>query len=386
MIGPTNRRFPLRTDPQAARRRGLLAASIVALSTLAGAASAAPPNLAFETDSGIEVSVPWYLQWQWSRADADNTPIPDAFGFRRARIALDIERAGVWDFKAEYDWEAGLWTDLVAGFRVGPGNLRVGQYRMPLGLEQGSSNRDAVFLERGLPNALVYARRLGVGYEWVGQDWSLRAAAFGRNLARTEEVNGAAIRGTWAPINGEGRVLHLGIGLGTEDFDGKDKRFNARPDVALIDFRPIDTGPIREVNRIDRLGLEAAWVSGPWSLQSEYVAADIDARAGEGTGDGWYVMATWSATGESRVYRDGLFLALKPSRPWGAVEFGARVGTLDLDDGFLDGGELETITFVANWYVNPALRISANVVDVDGRRRGNVEEPRIYQLRVQTQF
>lgn len=362
----------------------LIAAGTLALG--ASVALAAPPNLSFETESGIEVSLPWYLQWQWSRADADRTAIEDRFGFRRARMGLEIARAGSWEFKAEYDWEAGQWTDLAAAIHVGPGRLRFGQYRMPLGLEQVASNRDAVFMERGLSNTLVYARRLGVGYEWFDEAWTVRVAAFDRNLSRTDEVPGTAFRATWAPIRTDGQVLHLGIAAGSEDYDGEAKRFSARPDVALTTFRAVDTGPIAAVERIDRLGIEAAWISGPWSLQSEYVAARIDAQAGRGTAAGWYLMGTWSPTGESRVYRDGLLRSLKPTRPWGAIELAARVGQLDLDDGFLDGGTVKTVTLGANWYINAALRVSANIVDVESRRRGIADDPRFYQLRIQTQF
>jgi phosphate-selective porin OprO/OprP len=356
---------------------------------LAGAAPgslAAPPNLTFETDSGVKVALPWYLQWQWLRAHPDRTPVDDRFGFRRARLALEVERAGSWDFKAEYDLESGQWTDLAAGLRVGSGRLRVGQYRMPLGLEQGSSNRDAVLLERGLPNALVYARRLGIGYEWMGEGSSVRAAVFDRDLSRAEEASGVAMRATWAPIRGESRFLHLGLAAGTENLDGQTERFSARPDVGLVSWRAVDTGAIANVDRTDRYSVEAAWIHGPWSLQSEYVAARIDARAGRGTAAGWYLLGTWTVTGESRGYRDGLLRALKPSRPWGAVELAARVGRLGLDGGFLDGGVVKTFTLGANWYVNAALRISANVVEVDSRRRGLDDDPRLLEVRIQTQF
>lgn len=366
--------------------RALGTASALALLIATTEPAAAPPNLSYKTDGGLEISLPWYLQWQWSRADADRTPIADAFGFRRARVALQIERPDVWDLKAEYDLEAGQWTDLAAGIALGSGRLRLGQYRMPLGLEQAASNRDAVFLERGLPNALVYARRLGAGYEWTGPRRSLRVAAFGRQIDGADAVPGAALRATWSPVAADGRLLHLGAAVGTEDFGGETKRFSARPDIGLVTYRAVDTGPIEGVERIDRLGLEAGWVNGPWSIQTEYVTARVDAVRGRGTADGWYLMATWSPTGDSRGYRDGLFRAPKPVRPWGGLELAARVGALDLDGGVLDGGRVETLTLGANWYIHPALRISANLVDVDGRRRGREDEPRILQIRVQTQF
>lgn len=360
--------------------------ALLAVLTFASTASAAPPHFAFETAGGIEVSVPWYLQWQWLRADSDRTRIDDRFGFRRARMGLEIERADVWEFKAEYDWEASQWTDLALGIFVGPGKLRLGQYRMPLGLEQGSSNRDAVLLERGLPNALVYARRLGIGYEWLAESWTVRTAVFDRNLSRSEEASGAAIRATWAPIRSEAQVLHLGLALGTEDLDGQSERFSARPDVGLTSFRAVDTGSIPGVDRTTRHGLEAAWISGPWSIQSEYVAAKVDDGAADATAEGWYVLGTWTLTGESRVYRDGLLRGLKPDGRLGAFELAARFGRLDLDGGFLNGGEVETLSIGGNWYVGPALRISANLVDVESTRRGVDDDPRIFEFRVQTQF
>lgn len=330
--------------------------------------------------------MPWYLQWQWIGGRSDRTPIQERFGFRRARIALEVERAGVWDFKAEYDWEAGQWTDVAAGARFGPGRLRVGQYRMPLGLEQAASNRDAALLERGLPNALVYGRRVGIGYEWVADVWTLRAAAFGRNLGRTEEAPGLAIRGTWVPVRDDCGLVHLGLAVGTEDLGGRTERFSARPDLGLVPWRAVDSGAIPGVERTDRYGIEAAWIREPWSLQSEYVAARVNASAGSATASGWYLMATWSPTGDARGYRDGLVRAPRPTRAWGGIELAARVGRLDLDRGFLDGGTVETVTVGASWYVNPALRVSANLVDVDSRRRDLDDDPRLVEFRIQTEF
>lgn len=373
---------PNQASPGLSRLAGLAAAFLA----VPGIASAAPPHLAFETAGGIEVSVPWYLQWQWLRADDDRTPIEDRFGFRRARMAIEIERAGSWDFKAEYDWEASQWADLAFGYVVGAGKLRLGHYRMPLGLEQGASNRDAVLLERGLPNALTYARRLGVGYEWMGSATTVRAAVFGRNLSRTEDANGAAVRVTYAPWRSEERVIHFGLALGTEDIDGGPERFSSRPDVGLAPLRVVDTGNITGIDSTDRVGLEGAWIQGPWSVQGEFIRARVDDGRRSGTGEGWYVLGTWTITGESRVYRDGLIRIPKPSGPWGAVELAARIGQLDLDGGLLNGGEVDTLTLGANSYVGPALRLSANIVDVDSTRRGLSDDPRVFEFRVQTQF
>ena len=120
------------------------------------------------------------------------------------------------------------------------------------------------------------------------------------------------------------------------------------------------------------IGLEAAWVYESFSLQGEYVFAlvdDIDGGFFGASGDADFsaasIQASYFLTGESRPYdrATGTFGRVKPNQNfmedggWGAWEIAARYSMLDLSDGAFDGGEIDTFTVGANWYLNPNMRI-----------------------------
>lgn len=62
-------------------------------------------------------------------------------------------------------------------------------------------------------------------------------------------------------------------------------KLSARPDSHLTDAKYLNTGKISDVESISLLGLEAAWVQGPFSLQGEYIAASVNRDAGDVAGD-----------------------------------------------------------------------------------------------------
>ena len=48
-------------------------------------------------------------------------------------------------------------------------------------------------------------------------------------------------------------------------------RFRARPEASRTDTRLIDTGNLNNPGKIDRWGLEGAWIHGPFLVQGEYL-------------------------------------------------------------------------------------------------------------------
>ena len=89
-------------------------------------------------------------------------------------------------------------------------------------------------------------------------------------------------------------------------------------------------------------------------------------------GLGWYAQASYLLTGEHRPYKksSGTFSGIKPkdnygAGGWGAWELAVRYDSLDLDDGDVKGGELEDTAVGINWYLNPAIRLTANYVYSD---------------------
>jgi phosphate-selective porin len=91
--------------------------------------------------------------------------------------------------------------------------------------------------------------------------------------------------------------------------------YEARPESHLAPFL-VDTGDIQAKNA-SQLGLETAYVNGPFSLQGELTGSWIaDTDSGSRTLWGAYVYASWFLTGEHRVYdrAAGVFGRLAPEK------------------------------------------------------------------------
>lgn len=119
-------------------------------------------------------------------------------------------------------------------------------------------------------------------------------------------------------------------------------------------------------------------------------------HGGSNTLSAWYLQASWILTGESKSYNAGKasFGAPKPAQPfslekgtWGAVELAGRYSDTDLNDNLSDsssiasawsgdsktytfyksvrGGEQKIWTLGLNWYLNSAVRISADYMWID---------------------
>jgi phosphate-selective porin OprO/OprP len=134
------------------------------------------------------------------------------------------------------------------------------------------------------------------------------------------------------------------------------------------------------------IGVEAAWVRGPLSVQGEFVRLNMTrhAPAPDLGFDGGYVYVAYSLTGEQRPFDSGhgAFASIRP-RGKTAVELLARVSWLDLDDKSIRGGKEVNYTAGLNWYLNPHARTMFNVIAVDSKRQGRERNPVIAQARLQ---
>ncbi len=263
------------------------------------------------------------------------------------------------------------------------GSLKVGRFQEPFSLEEWTSNSNITFLERALPNALAPSYNTGflLANDAYGQrmTWQLALTRDTNSAGNGADDGGHNVIGrvTGLPwYKDEGRKLaHLGLAYSYRNPDGA-VRFRSRPEATLAPTF-LDTGEIF-ADTIQLYGGEGAFVYGPFSLQGEYIRADVDTRLrGEATLDGWYVQASYFLTGEHRPYvkSRGIFGNLQPKRnfEWregyekgiGAWEIAARYSALDLTDAGVFGGEEQDFTLGVNWYLNPVTRISMNWVRAD---------------------
>ena len=172
--------------------------------------------------------------------------------------------------------------------------------------------------------------------------------------------------------------------------------YSQRPESRL---QPVftDTGRF-SADSVNLMGVEAAWVHGPFSLQGEYIATAIDGA--DGVDDVWldgaYVQASYVLTGEHRQYNTarGFFEGVIPEKNFlsgggpGAWEVAARYSYLNMDRGNLpaSANRMQDMTIGVNRYLNPNLRVSGNYVRswVDGPATDGAAD--IFMLRLQVTF
>ena len=104
------------------------------------------------------------------------------------------------------------------------------------------------------------------------------------------------------------------------------------------------------------------------------------------------MQASYLITGETRKYahKTGGFRAVTPDRNFrskdnglGAWEVAIRYSTIDLNDGIVQGGQLDDVTLGLNWYLNFNTRVMFNYVMADLKGVGDVN---IFQTRFQIFF
>ena len=354
---------------------------------------------------GTDFGITGLYQYDVNDFSHDNGLMRDAHTNRRKYFAVYLKKKGVYDAKAEFDFQSKKWQDVYlrvqskALFGKDAGAFRIGQSKTPVGFEGNTSSNAPTFIELALPSQAVYEnRRVGVDWALSRPSWLAAVGYYGGDLQGDNDGHTLAGRLAWVPLHQPGDVLHLGVtasrespessanGLGLTNVPSA--RFRSTPEAGLSPLYLVDSGTLKNVDEVDRYGFEALWIRGPWSLQGEYLRASTSFDGGKPAYriDGWYAFASWVATGESRPYKDGNVGNIVPSQRWGALEFLLRYSTLDLDDDPILGGHEHDWTLGANWYLGNHLKLQANYVRAFGDRKGLVANPRIFELRAQIAF
>ncbi len=356
----------------------------------------------FEVQIGGRIHNDWAFMEGAEALDEQFGEFEDGTEFRRARLSISGLMYEKVEFKTQLDFATGsaAFRDVYLGLRKLPavGNIRFGQFKEPLGLEEQASSNFLTFMERSLANALVpsrhtgimiHDRELGERVSWalgVFKDTNDVGLATGdENYAITGRVTGLP----WFEEEGR-RLLHLGLAYSRRN-TASEFRFRERPETHLAP-RLVDTG-IFPAEALNLVGTETAVVFGPASLQAEYVRSDSDAGTPlDPSFDGFYVYGSFFITGEHRSYRpsEAAFTRIHPRESFlsksggpGAWEVAVRYSKLDLDDAPIQGGELKDWTAGLNWYLNPNSRIMWNYVRADLENRGTAD---IFQMRFQVDF
>jgi len=293
---------------------------------------------------------------------------------RRVFLGFDGKIPGGFSYRAEADFAGGTaeLTDVYLTYGPGPFSVTVGHIRHFTSLEDVTSDLFTSFTERAaFVSAFGFERRLGLGAQYKGKQILAQAGVFGDNandlLNDANNSVSADGRVIWMPKFGETQ-LHLGGSVHVRDFNDQSStaRYRARPFIHTTDVRLVDTGNIGAKGERG-YGLEAAMLSGPFHASGEGFWQSMK-RPGfaDPTFFGGYVEVGMALTpGDSRVYRDGAFDRLKPSKSIadggiGAIEINARYDYLDLNDGGIVGGRQRTALLGIVWAPIDYVRVIAN--------------------------
>lgn len=390
------------------------------------------PDKAFKVHIGgrTQLDSVWYANdpADFAGAGGASPPGQDAVTFRRARLRADGTIYETIDYVAEFDFanstsrngtndEANTInvtapTDLWFNFKEVPwvGNVKVGNIKEPMGFEHNTSSRFLNFMERSFLQDL-FAGPFNNGFSpgvmifnsWADDHgmWFLGGFknnyfnVFGYDVGDAEYA--ATGRVTYTPIfdEHEHQVLHFGLSGSVRDPDQGQQRFRTRSlrngpaNLATI-FG--DTGTYTASTQWLG-GFEVAGVSGPWSMQAEWIGnwseestavggktntsvflpAATTASLGTVYTYGYYAELHYFLTGESREYekKAGAFGRVVPNKNFrwkdgcfqpGAWQLAFRYGAADLRDGILNGGQLHEYVAGVNWFLNPNMKIQANYV------------------------
>jgi phosphate-selective porin OprO and OprP len=279
--------------------------------------------------------------------------------------------------------------------------FRLGQFKMPMSLEELTSDLFLDFQERSLVNSFVPGKERGFmvhGVPTTGLYYGIAlSTGQGKNTNDTNntvdknDVIGRVAVNAAEIIGAKNAVYHFGLSAS----EGKIP-IAAAPSLrtegrGITFFAPAAfTG--RDLDR-KRRGFETAVAYGPFKLQAEYLKADFSGTSSATTPVGfdrtiktYYAAANWMITGETYAesYKNGVFGRMAPKSNFtpggggmGALELGVRYSHFDGADfrstnpvgtGVIPAtgaNKAKAWTVGLKWLVNPTTRFMLNYVKTD---------------------
>ena len=340
------------------------------------------------------------------------TDLNSGTNLRRAQVAIAGTAWRDWSYnftyefgglnapRAGYIYRAYLQYD---GFK--PFGVRIGAFAPPAGLEDATGAGNVVFMERASAASIARGIAGAGGRKTInlfaqGERYFVSLAYTGgrtSDAATFDEQQGLVGRAAWL-VAGD-RLKWVVDANATHVFKVADVApgpnppntvtLSNGPELALDSLRTVSTGAI-DARRVTAFGLESAAAFDRFYGQGGWFHYSIARRMAVPDPDfsGWYALATWSITGETRNY-DPTAAAFRnplPARPLGtpggigAWEAKARYSNIALDylpalapaSGGIKGGVQNVWSLGLNWYPTAGLRF---MLDYDNIRVRHASAP-----------
>ena len=320
----------------------------------------------------------------------ENEAITDTFALRRLRPYLRGRILRRFEFYLNPDFAGGtlvvqdayLDTIFSPAFRI-----RAGKGKAPFGMERLHSASNLLFMDRGLPTALVPNRTLGV--QVLGD---IRGGVFSY-LAGV--MNGVADGGSADLDSNDGKEISArlifrpftrqiasplrGFGVAVSGSTGHPASAAALPSlrtpIIQQPYFSYATGAVATGTRV-RYSPQLFYFRGPFGGWAEYVRTEVPVTRAGVTADiahrAWQVAASWVLTAEPATDASP---GLRPraifdpsTAHWGALQVAARVHQLEIDHaafdlGFANGGasrQAQAWTVGLNWYLSGNVKYTLN--------------------------
>lgn len=318
-------------------------------------------------DGSNSIKIGGRLMADFGWQSGDDKPGGEQVEFRRARLYVKGTLGGNVQYKVNYDFarstEPVSYKDVYMQFSD-LHDLRIGHFKEYNSLSTLTSSKYITMIERAaIVNAISPGRNTGAGIQRTIGDASTVALGLFKDTSNgfSDETGKWSATGRFTHLLSDS--IHLGVSASARGNSAA--KASTRPghhmagSVDLVDDANADDSTL--------LGIEAAWIGGALSLQSEYISQSFES-ANDAEVQGYYLMASYFLTGEQRAYSSsiGAFGRVVPAHEGGAYELTARFDHAEGDNGTTV--EVNDLILGVNWYTGRNSRIMLNYVmaDVDG--------------------
>jgi phosphate-selective porin OprO/OprP len=323
---------------------------------------------------------------------------------RWARLCLGGKVLTDWGYSFGYDFQpnnANRLTDAYIAYNGWQNmSLLVGQFTPNVSISSWTDDTDRSFLEIPLSTYLFtpdYSR--GLAYDINNSQLALHASIWRpgveQNFSGRTPLSASA-RFIYSPIHTQTHALSLGAAVWCSTTDGTRTVFyDAPPELATRNNNIVlNTSLIPNVKNATSSILEASYVRGPWSMQTEYIYNLVwrNMNSQNLRFNGCYAALGYFFTGESMNYSfpGGGFISLDHinNKRLGAWQIVARISYANLNDKDIIGGKETNTTLGLNWHINQyvALKTSYIRAIINLPNTGAHANSNIYALRAQVRF
>ncbi len=283
--------------------------------------------------------------------------------------------------------------------------VTIGKQKEGVGLEMIENGRDVPFMERSVMTTATtfveshvagvrFSNTAAAGRMTWSAGWFNNWLDDGLTFGESGNIFAGRVSGLPVETDGGRRLLHLGVSAAYRQAQNGSFKSKSVPEIyEAPNF--VDTGSF-PADHGTSIGAELAAVEGPVTISGEYSTTGISSpQTGNPHFDGFYVMASWALTGETRPYDHalGVFGMISPAAPFsfkhggsGAWEVAARYSSVDLTSGAVQGGKFDRLSGALSWFPTSQWRLEFNYGYGRLNREGLQGWTDFYQLRLQFQL